>query len=132
MEQVVQRSTYLEVVILEGYLDRESTSVNEFVTFLSTKVDFLSRFRLLKILTNFSKCTVFQENLNKLITVYFSAPTTHLQKIEITDTEIKSFDSDICPAINQLYLQFKIIDLENCHFISKQKSTCKAITQWLG
>ena len=122
------------LVILEGYFhqEEEPTSVNKFVIFLSTQVAFLSRFRILKILTNLSEYTVLQENLNKLITAYFSAPTTHLQKIQITDTEIKSYDRTICPAIDHHYLQFKIIELEECHFVSKQKSTCKAITQWLG
>ena len=130
VEQVVQRSTCLEMVYLESYFDEaeEPTSINNFVTFLSTQVSFLSHFRMLKILTNMSEYTVLQENLNKLITAYFSAPTTHLQKIMIADTEIKSYDSDIFPAIDHRYLQFKIIELEECHFVSKQKSTCKAIT----
>ena len=134
VEQVIQRSTSLEVVILEGYFhqEEEPTSVNELVNFLSTQVAFLSRFRILKILTNLSEYTVLQKNLNKLITAYFSAPTTCLQKIQITDTEIKSYDSTICPVIDHRYLQFKIIELVECHFVSKQKSTCKAITQWLG
>ena len=132
VEQVVQRSTCLEVVILESYFEEEPTSMNEFVTFLSTQVSFLSNFRLLKILTNLSGHTVLQENLNKLVTAYFSAPTTHLQRMQITDTEIKSFDGDAYPTIDQHYLRFKIIELEDCHFVSKQKSTCRAITQWLG
>ena len=106
--------------------------INNFVTFLSTQVRFLSRFRMLKILTNMSEYTMLQENLNKLITAYFSAPATHLQKIMIADTEIKSYDGDVFPAIDHRYLQFKIIELEKYHFVSKLKSTCKAITQWLG
>ena len=136
VEQIVQRSTCLEVVILESYCyfdgEEELTSMNELVTFLSTQARFLSRFRVLKILTNLYGYTVLQENLNKLMTAYFSAPTTHLQKIAIADTEIKSYDGDVCPMIDQRYLRFKTIELEDCHFISKQKSTRRAITQWLG
>ena len=134
VEQVFQRSTCLEVVILESYFagEEEPTSVNEFVTFLSTQVKFLSNFRLFKIHTNLYGHTVLKENLNKLVMAYFSAPTTHLQKILITDTEIKSYDGDTCPVIDQRYLQFKIIELEDCHFVSRQKSTHRAITQWLG
>ena len=58
VEQIIQRSTCLEVIILESYFDEaeELTSVSGFATFLSTQVSFLSRFRLLKILTNMSYC----------------------------------------------------------------------------
>ena len=102
---------------LESYFDEpeEPTSINNFVTFLLTQVSFLSRFRMLKILTNMSEYTMSQENLNKLIAAYFSAPTTHLQKIMIADMEIKSYDGDVFPAIDHCYLQFKIIELEECH-----------------
>jgi hypothetical protein len=34
-------------------------------------------------------------------------------------------------VIDHHYLQFKAIDLDNCHFILRQKSTPRAITQWL-
>jgi hypothetical protein len=133
VEQVVQRSTCLEVVILESYYEEEEepTSMNDFVTFLTTQVSFLSNFQLLKVLTNLSGYSILQKNLNKLITAYFSAPTTHSQKIQFTDTEIQSYDDDIPPVIDQHYLQFKAIDLDNCHFILRQKSTHRAITQWL-
>ena len=134
VEQIVQRSSCLEVIILESYFDEdeEPTSINEFVVFLSTQVSFLSTFQLFKVLTNLSMYTVLQNNLNKLVTAYFSAPTTHSQKILITDAEIKSYDDDHPPVIDQCYLQFKAIELDNCHFILKQKSTRRAITQWLG
>lgn len=91
--------------------------MNGFATFLLTQVSFLSRFQLLKILTNMSEYTVLQENLNKLVTAYFSAPTTHLQKIQITDTEIKSYDGDVCPVIDHCYLQYKIIQLDNSIYL---------------
>jgi hypothetical protein len=134
VEQVVQRSTCLEVVILESYYEEEEepTSMNDFVTFLTTQVSFLSNFQLLKVLTNLSGYSILQKNLNKLITAYFSAPTTHSQKIQFTDTEIQSYGDDIPPVIDHHYLQFKAIDLDNCHFILRQKSTPRAITQWLG
>ena len=147
LKQVIQRSTWLEVVILEPpkYWDAENkSSINTFVTFLSTQVRFLSNFQLLKILDPyriqtrdyllpFAGYSVLQKNLNKLVTAYFSAPTTHLQKILITDAEIKSYDDDCPPVIiDQRYLQFKVIELDNCRFVSRQKSTHRAITQWLG
>ena len=129
LEQIIQRSTYLEVLILEGN-DNEQT-LDNFFMFLSTQVSFLSRFRLFFIIGYFSN--VLQDALNKLISAYFSAPTTHLQKIRITDTRINSYDGDnVPPVINQRYLQFKTIELEDCYFISKQESTRRAITQWLG
>ena len=136
VRQVVQRSTCLEIVFLKGdfYLPEvEPRWVGELVTFLSTQVSFLSRFRLLKIHThNMSRYSVSQENLNKLIMAYFSAPTTHLQKIVITNTEIYSFDDDVCPTIDQHYLQFKIIEVKGCRFILNQKPTRRLIAQWLG
>ena len=133
VKQVVQRSTCLEVIVLDNWMDDddEQTSLNRFFVFLSTQVSFLSRFRLFMI-TNLYQYSILQESLNKLITAYFSTPTTHLQKIRITDVKIKSYDGDVCPAIDQRYVQFKTIELEDCHFVSKQKSTRRAITQWLG
>ena len=133
VEQVVQRSTCLEMVFLKGnFWSKEPVSMNEFITFLSTQVSFLSRFRLLKMHThNMSEYLVSQENLNKLITAYFSAPTTHLQKIVIANTEIYSYD-DVCPTIDQRYLQFKIIEVEGCRFVLNQKPTRRVIAQWLG
>ena len=151
VEQIVKRSVSLEVVILEGYRNREpmsrphlwalkessclddATSVNKLITFFSTQASFLSHFRILKILTtnHFGyKCTSLQENLNKFKMAYFSAPTTHLQKIVIavSDTVLKSNNS-VCPVIDQRYLEFKIFELEHCHFALKQKSTHRAIVQ---
>ena len=131
VKQIVQKSTCLEVIVLDNWMDDDETSLNRFFVFLSTHVSFLSQFRLLMI-TNLFQYTILQESLNKLITAYFSAPTTHLQKIRIGDAKIKSYDDNNCPVIDQRYVQFKTIELEDCHFVSKQKSTPRAITQWLG
>ena len=131
IKQVVQRCTCLEMVFLEDDF-HSPDSANELVTFLSTQVSFLSRFRLLTIRTHGEPHIVSQENLNKLIIAYFSAPTTHLQKIVIIYTRIESYDGDVCPAIDQHYLQFKTIEFEDCYFVLEQESTHRAITQWLG
>ena len=133
VKQVVQRSTCLEVLVLDSWMDDddEQTSLNRFFVLLSTHVSFLSRFWLF-LVKNLFQYSILQESLNKLITAYFSAPTTHLQKIRITDAKIKSYDDDVCPTIDQRYVQYKTIELEDCHFVSKQKSTRRAITQWLG
>ena len=63
---------------------------------------------------------------------YFSAPTTHLQKIEITGAKIKCYDTDVTPVIDHRYVQFKTIELKGCYYASKQKFSHKAITEWLG
>ena len=134
LEQVVQRSSCLEVIVLDSWVDAENdeqTSLNNFFVFLSTQVSFLSRFRLF-MMVNLNHYSILQESLNKLITAYFSAPTTHLQKIRITDAKIKSYDNNDSPVIDQRYVKFKTIELEDCYFISKQKSIRRAITQWLG
>ena len=134
VQRVVEQSTCLEVLVLEGLHceEDERVSLNELFAFLSTQFKFLSRFRLLKILPNCAGYTLLQENLNKLATAYFSATTTHSQKIQITNTKIKSYDSDVCPVIDQCCTQFKVIELEDCYFVSKQKSSHRAVTQWLG
>ena len=133
VEQVVQRSSCLEVIILDSWfcIEEEKIALNEFLKFLSTQVGFFSRFRLL-VITDFEEYTLLGENLNKLITAYFSAPTTHLQKIKITGAKVKSYENDFYPPIDQRYAQFKVIELEGCSFVSKQKFSQRAITQWLG
>ena len=133
VQQVVQRSTCLEVIVLDSWFtcNDEQTALNEFLKFLSTQDNFLSRFRLLMII-DFEEYTIFQENLGPLISAYFSAHTTHLQKIKITNAKIKSYDGDVAPAIDQCYVQFKSIELKGCYYASKQRFSHKAITEWLG
>ena len=130
LKQIVRRSNFLEVFVLDNWMgdDDEQTSLDNFFVFLSTQVSFLSRFRLF-IINHYS---ILQETINKLISAYFSAPTTHLQKIRITGAKIKSYDDNVPPVIDQRYLQFKTIELEGCYFVSKQKSTRRSIIQWLG
>ena len=119
------------MVFLEGDL-LNPDSADELVTFLSTQVSFLSRFQLLTIHAHGYEYTLSRENLDKLVMAYFSAPTTHLQKIVIINTEIKSSNSEVCSTIDQCYAQFKTIELEDCCFVLEQESTRGAITQWLG
>ena len=66
------------------------------------------------------------------IEAYFSTPTTRQQKIKITSAKIKSYNTDITPAIDQRYVQFKTIEMKNCCYVSKRKFSHKAITEWLG
>ena len=134
VEQAVLRSSCLEVIVLDSWVECENEPVlNDFLKFLSTQDNFLSRFRLL-VITQDEDCTytIFQENLGPLIAAYFSAPTTHQQKIKITSAKIKSYNADITPAIDQRYVQFKTIEMKNCCYVSKRKFSQKAITEWLG
>ena len=84
------------------------------------------------MIIDFKEYTIFQKNLGPLISAYFSAPTTHSQKIKITNAKIKSYDGDVAPAIDQCYVQFKSIELKGCYYASRQKFSHKAITEWLG
>ena len=133
VKEVVQRSTCLEVIVLDSWfsVDSEQTALNEFLQFLSTQDSFLSRFRLL-VITHNDEYTIFQENLSPLITAYFSAPTTHLQEIEITGAKIKCYDTDVTPVIDRRFVQFKVIELKGCCYASRQKFSHKAVTEWLG
>ena len=92
VKRVIQRPTHLEVVVLEPLRYLEPPSFIRQIYHLSVNSN---NFQLLEVLTNPSGHIVSQKNLNKLITAYFSAPTTHSQKILITNTEIKSYDDYI-------------------------------------
>jgi hypothetical protein len=132
LEHIVQRSSCLEVIILDSWFEikEEGAALNNFFKFLSTQDSFLSRFRLLVITQD--EYTIFHKNLGPLITAYFSAPTTHPQKISITGAKIKSYDTDVAPVIDQHYVQFKTIELNGCYYVPRQKFSHKAITDWLG
>jgi hypothetical protein len=135
MEHIVQRSSCLEVIVLDSWfeIEEEGAALNNFLKFLSTQDGFLSRFRLLVITEDKEyTCTIFHKNLGPLITAYFSAPTTHPQKISITGAKIKSYDTDVAPVIDQHYVQFKTIELNGCYYVPRQKFSHKAITDWLG
>ena len=134
VKQIVQRSSCLEVIVLDSWYEEEEEALNEFLKFLSTQDSFLSRFRLLVISQDvvFEEYTLFQNALGPLITAYMSAPTTHLQKISITGATIKSYETDVTPVIDQRYIQFKTIELHGCRYDKTQKFSRKAITEWLG
>lgn len=77
--------------------------------------------------------TVSQEIFNELISKYFSASTDHAQKVQFTDTTIKStvtvfYDSG--PTVDQHYISFKTIELNQCRF--EHDATPKTISGWLG
>ena len=132
MKQIVQRSSCLEVIVLDSRCEGEEEALNDFLEFLSTQDGFLSCFRLLVISQVVEEYTLFQNVLGPLITAYMSAPTSHLQKILITGATIKSYETDVAPVIDQRYVQFKTIELNGCHYDKTQKFSCKAITEWLG
>ena len=131
VKQIVQRSSCLEVIVLDSWCEEEKEVLNEFLEFLSTQDSFLSRFRLL-VISQDEEYTLFQNALGPLITAYMSAPTTHLQKISITGAMIKSYETDVTPVIDQRYVQFKTIELNGCRYDKTQKFSRKAITEWLG
>jgi hypothetical protein len=68
------------------------------------------------------------------MTTYFTAPTDHMQKLQISQAKIKCRDIafECSPSIDKRYLAFKTIELDSCQFISKYKATPQAISHWLG
>ena len=135
LKSIVSVAHNLEVVILEGVYDDsiERASLDDFCTFLSTHPTFLSRFRLLKLLAVDHGYFVSHDVFDQLIKAYFSAATTHPQKLHFEDVKIKSLkmirDS---LTVEQRYHQFKSITLENCEFVSNFKANPTAIAEWLN
>lgn len=139
IQAVIEEATNLEVLILDHWGDkgeREVKIFDEFCAFLSTCKAFLSNFRFLKIFSSLhsNDFVVSRKNFNKLITAYFATPTDHVQKLQISHTEIKCSDIsfECSPKIDQRYLAFKTIELVNCHFVSNHKATPQTISHWLG
>ena len=130
---VTNGSSHLEVLILEGvFCHGERISLDDVCSHLSSCLPFLPHFRLLKFLTCDPKYVVSREIFDELIMAYYSTPTDHPQKLRFIETKIKTSNINReCPRIDQDYLHFKVIELEDCIFVSKQKSTPKAIYQWL-
>ena len=136
VKAVIKEATHLEAVILEGVFceEDERVSLDELCTYLTSHPTFLSNVRLLKILSCHPGYVVSREVFDNLITAYFSASTDRTQKLQFTGTKIKSYDIyyDCSPKIDQHYLLFKTIELDNCRFVSSYKATTKTIPQWLG
>ena len=139
LKTLIKEATQLEVLILDNWGIQgmqETEFFNEFIAYLCSYPKFLSNFRLFKILSTMSGLgfTVSRENFNKFITTYFTAPTNHMQKLQITQAEIKCSNAsfDCSPRVDQRYLAFKTIELDNCQFVSRYKATPQAIAHWLG
>ena len=139
LKAIIKEATQLEVLILDNW-GREGTweteFFDEFIAYLCSYPKFFSNLRLFKILSSMSGLgfTVSRENFNNLMTTFFTAPTDHMQKLQITQAKIKCSDIafECSPAIDQQYLAFKTVELDNCEFISKYKATPQAISHWLG
>lgn len=139
---VVEEATGLEVLLIEfddipfGTKD-ERGSLDKLCSELSTMSTFLSNLRILKIQKRYP-CpghVVSQDNLNKLISAYLSAPTNHPQKLHICDTVIKIKDISLPAKMDGKYLHFKTIEFYSCQFevLSHQRVMPRTIeTSWLG
>ena len=138
VKAVIKEATHLEAVIFGRVFFVKKMSVCPWMNFAFTSLQshpmFLSNVRLLKILSCHPGYVVSREVFDNLITAYFSASTDRTQKLQFTGTKIKSYDIyyDCSPKIDQGYLLFKTIELDNCQFVSSYKSTTKTISQRLG
>ena len=138
LKAVISEATNLEMLILDQWgEDDDWQSLDDLCDLLSSQPTFLSKFRQLTIHSSISLLgfVVTQKNFNRLITAYFSAPTDHTQKLEFTHTKIKCYEisDDHAPTIDQSYLHFKTIELDNdCQFVSEYVAKPATISHWLG
>ena len=139
LKAIIKEATRLEVLMLDDWgIDGEweTEFFNDFIAYLCSYPRFFSNFRLFKVLCSMSGLgfTVSRENFNNLMTAYFTAPTNHVQKLQITQAKIKCSDIafECSPTIDQQYLSFKTVELDNCQFVSKYKATPQIISRWLG
>ncbi len=145
IKAVIKGAANLETLILDQWgEDGCWISLDDLCDFLTSQTTFLSKFRHLKINSSnscrFLGFTVSRTNFNQLITAYFAAPTDHVQKLEFTQTKIKSYDISencSCPTVDQRYLQFKTIELCSlCQFVSEDGIDATpwptTISNWLG
>ena len=137
LKAVLKEVTNLEVLVWDHWDDEwEMEFLDEFCTYLPSCQSLLSNFRLLKILSTMDSrgYVVSRKNFNQLITAYFAAPTDHMQKLQISCAKIKCSDIsyECSPRIDQRYLAFKTLELDDCQFVSKYKATPQTISHWLG
>ena len=139
LKTVLKEATQLEVLMIDSWGMEgiwETEFFDEFIAYICSFPKFFSNFRLFKLFSSMSGLgfSVSRENFNNLMTMYFTAPTYHMQKLQITQAKIKCSDIafECSPEIDQRYLAFKAIELDNCQFISKYKATPSAISHWLG
>ncbi len=131
---------HLELLVLRGNGEPPNAAIciDEFCTELTSCSSFWSTFRMFKILSRLvcDECSleysISRDTFNSLIKAYFAAPTDHNQMVQFTDTKIEGDSSDRSPTIDQTYLKYKTVRLENCRFVSSSKATAKTITTWLG
>ena len=133
IKTVISRSSHLEVLILEGVFCQGEVFIDNFCSHLTSCLPLLPNFQLFKLLQSEQTYVVSRETFDRLISAYYSTPTDCLQKLRFTDTKIKATEvNNSCPQVNQQYSHFKVIELENCAFISNHKVTHKTVSQWLG
>ena len=120
---VTNGSSHLEVLILEGvFCHGERVSLNGVCSHLSSRLPLLPHFRLLKFLTCEPKYVVSREIFDGLIMAYYGTPTDNPQQLRFIEMKIKTSNINrVCPTIDQDYLHFKTIELEDFIFVSKQK-----------
>ena len=139
LKAIIKEATQLEVLMLDNW-GREGTWETEFfddfIAYLCSYPKFFSNLQLFKILSSMSGLgfSVSRENFNNLMTAYFTSPTDHMQKLQITQAKIKCSDIayECSPTIDQRYLAFKTVELDNCRFVSKYEATPRTISHWLG
>ena len=139
VKAIIKEATQLEVLLLDDWGEDdvwEKEFCNDFIAFLCSYPRFFSNFRMFKILCSVAGLgfIISRENFNNLMTTYFTAPTDHMQKLQITLAKIKCSDVafECSPTIDQKYLDFKTVELDCCQFVSKYKATPQAISHWLG
>ena len=125
LKAVLKEATNLEILLWDHWgedFEWEMEFLEEFCTYLPSCQSFLSNFQLLKILSTMESkgFVVSRKNFNQLITAYFAAPTDHMQKLQITRAKIKCNDIsyECSPRIDQRYLAFKTLELNDCQFVS--------------
>jgi hypothetical protein len=141
LKAIVKEATQLEVLTLDNWGSKriwETEFFDEFVAYLCSYPKFFFKLELTQnsFIHVWSTLgfTVSRENFNNLMTTYFTAPTDHIQNLRITKAKIKCSDIafECSPTVDQQYLVFKTVKLDNCQFISKYKATPQAISHWLG
>jgi hypothetical protein len=139
VKAIIKEATQLEVLLLDDWGEDdvwEKEFCNDFIAFLCSYPRFFSNFRLFKILCSVAGegFIISRQNFNNLMTTYFTAPTDHMQKLQISLAKIKCSDVafECSPTTDQRYHAFKTVELDSCRFVSKYEATPQAISHWLG
>ena len=138
LKAAIKEATKLEVLLLDHWYDNdqwETRFLDDFCCFLSSCQISLSNFQVFKVLSSMCRGLVIsRKNFNQLITAYFAAPTNHVQKLEFNMTKIHCNDIsfECIPQLDQCYLPFKTIQLNQCQFVSEYKPTAGCLSHWLG